>query len=106
MSRCVWTKVREEGRGLNVEVEGRSWSEVYHNHQEVMTGTGEKEGSKQNMEDQAVQGRIWTWFWELDILRKADAWKAGTLCLGGEVKFYSALQLYPTSPHPSSSWVS
>lgn len=50
--------MREEGRGLNVEVEGRSWSEVYHNHQEVMTGTGEKEGSKQNMEDQAVQGRI------------------------------------------------
>ena len=25
---------------------------------EVMTGTGENEGSKQNMEDQAVQGRI------------------------------------------------
>ena len=33
-------------------------------------------------------------------LRKADAWKAGTLSLGGEVKFYGALQLCPTSPHP------
>ena len=108
MSKGVWTKVRKKGRGLNVEVEGRSWFEVYHNHQ------GSDDWHRWKRRQQAEHGRPGSTRKNLNLIlrirnfpsRKADAWKAGTLSLGGEVKFYSALQLCLTSPHPSSSWVS
>ena len=101
MSKSVWTKVRKKGRGLNVEVEGRSWFEVYHNHQ------GSDDWHRWKRRQQAEHGRPGSTRKNLNLIlrirnfpsRKADAWKAGTLSLGGEVKFYSALQLCLTSPH-------
>ena len=102
MSKSVWTKVRKKGRGLNMEVGGRSWSKVYHNLQgRWWVAQVKKEAASRTLKTISTRknlnliSRIRNF-----PLRKADAWKAGTLSLGGEVKFYGALQLCPTSPHP------